>query len=454
MRAKMKDKDDISQVEMQFRKNILKLSLMLFAAVASYFFYFLMARMLSVEDYGLLYSLIALTYLFAVPQETIRTVIAKYTVNLIAKKERGKIKWFFLKAVKVILIYSIIIFIIFLAAIPFLMKLLHAPVVPLVIIGSSLLVTFLLPVVWGLLQGLQRFDHLGINNSIETAVKLVVAIALVLFGLGVNGALIAIPASIAAAFFIGFWPVKDILKTKAEPFKEAKIAKYSMAAFIIFLFFVAMYSLDVIFVRYFFSAKTSGFYGSISVISKIIIFVSVVITRVMFSAVAERHANRVKKKQEKAREKAEERKEKDARKLLLTAIFYVLAVIAFFLILSIFVPEGLIQTVVGSRYLEIAPSLKYMVIAMGFLSLSSLIIFYNLSLDWNKKITARILGTFLFLQIALFIIFHRTIHQFINIVLIVNILLFFALLATLLIKKTNKQEKTIKNNQKIIKAKV
>ncbi|MCL6500643.1 MAG: hypothetical protein K6T16_01260 [Candidatus Pacearchaeota archaeon] len=37
------------------------------AAIGSYLFYFIMARMLSVEEYGLLYSLIALTYLFSVP---------------------------------------------------------------------------------------------------------------------------------------------------------------------------------------------------------------------------------------------------------------------------------------------------------------------------------------------------------------------------------------------------
>ncbi|MEM2954824.1 MAG: oligosaccharide flippase family protein [Candidatus Nanoarchaeia archaeon] len=407
----------------KFKKNVAKLSLMIFAAVASYLFYFLMARMLTIEDYGLLYSLIALTYLFTVPHETIRTVIAKYTVDLAAKKEYGKIKGFFLKAVKTILIYSAIAFVIFLGLLPLLMNLLHAPIVPLIIVGSSLLVTFLLPIIWGLLQGLQSFGHLGLNNSIETAIKLIIAVVLVLIGLGINGALIAIPVSIAAAFFIGFWPLKKVMKAKAEPFKEKHIVRYSMAAFIIFLFFVAMYSVDTIAMRYFFSAKTSGLYGSISVIGKIVLFVSIVINRVMFSAVAEQRASKSKDK------------EKKARKLLMSAFFYVLAVTAFFLVISLFAPNTLIKIVVGSKYLEIASNLKYMIIAMGLLSLSSLIIFYNLSLDWNKKLTARILGVFLFLQIALFIVFHRTLQQFINIILIVNVLLFLALLATLLIRK-------------------
>lgn len=414
-------------IETKFKRNVAtKLFLLIIAAIASYLFYFLMARMLTVEDYGLLYSLIALTYLFTVPHETIRTVIAKYTVALAAKKEYRKIKGFFIKAVKTILIYSVVAFIIFLALIPLLTKLLHAPTVPLIIVGSSLLVTFLLPIIWGLLQGLQRFGHLGLNNSIETAVKLIIAIVLVYIGFGINGALVAIPLSMVFAFFAGFWPIKDVLKAKAKTFKEKHVIRYSFAAFVIFLFFVAMYTVDTILARYFFSGKISGFYGSLSVIGKIIIFVSITITRVMFSAVAE---------QDKINKIGKSEIEKKRKKILYNAGIYVLAVIAFFLIISILWPKNLIMTIVGPNYLEIAPLLKYIIIAMGFLSFSCLIIFYNLSLNWNKKITARILATFVFLQIALLVVFHKTLQQFITVILIVNILLFLALSATLLIKK-------------------
>ncbi len=72
------------------------------AAVGSYLFYFIMARMLSIEDYGLLYSLIALTYLFTVPHETIRTVMAKYTAHYWVKEQKGKIKGLMFRSIKFI----------------------------------------------------------------------------------------------------------------------------------------------------------------------------------------------------------------------------------------------------------------------------------------------------------------------------------------------------------------
>lgn len=406
----------------KFARNVnIKLVALIIAAIASYLFYFILARILSIEDYGLLYSLIALTYFFTVPHETIRAVIAKYTVNLATKKQYGKIKGMLISSIKRIFFYSIIVFGIFLLSSRLLMDILHTSFSPLLIIGFSLIVAFILPIIWGVLQGMQYFGHLGLNNSIETAAKLIIAVALVYIGFGVNGALAAIPISMVVAFLFGFWPLRKIMKSKTEPFKyEEHIWRYSVAAFVIFIFFVAMYSVDMLAVRYFFSAKSSGLYGGIAVISKVVLFASVAIMRVMFSAIAEAHS----------KNKGES---KETRKILYNAGFYIFIIIAFMLILSIFFPNFLIQIILGYKYLEVAPLLKYMVIAMGFLSLSSLIMFYNLSVNCNKRLTARIFGTFVFLQIALFIVFHQSLQQFITVVLIINVLLFLAMLVTLIL---------------------
>jgi O-antigen/teichoic acid export membrane protein len=406
----------------KFARNVnIKLIALIIAGIASYLFYFILARILSVEDYGLLYSLIALTYFFTVPHETIRAVIAKYTINLAAKKQYGKIKGLLISSTKRILLYSFVAFGIFLLASRLLMDILHTSFSPLLIIGFSLIIAFVLPIIWGALQGMQYFGHLGLNNSIETAAKLIVAIALVYIGLGVNGALAAIPISMAVAFLFGFLPLRKIMKFKTEPFKyEKNIWRYSVAAFVIFAFFVAMYSVDMLAVRYFFSAKSSGLYSGISVIGKVVLFGSIAIMRVMFSAIAEEHSK-------------SKRVSKETKKILYNAGFYVMIIIAFMLILSILFPEFLIQIILGAKYIEIAPLLKYMILAMGFLSLSSLIMFYNLSINFAKKLTARILGTFVFLQIALFIVFHQSLQQFVTVVLITNILLFLAMLATLII---------------------
>ena len=416
----------LSFLKSEFSKNVsLKLIALIISGVASYLFYFIMARILSVEDYGLLYSLIALTYIFTVPHETIRTVIARYTVSLSSKGQFGKIKGLLLSSIKQILIYSIIIFFIFLLASRLLMDILHAGFIPLLIIGSSLIVAFILPVIWGALQGMQRFGHLGLNNSIETAVKLLIAVALVYIGFGINGALIAIPVSMLIAFFIGIFPLRKVMKSKTEQFKfERHHLNYSLAAFVIFLFFVAIYSSDMLIARYFFSAKLSGLYSGIAVIGKAVLFGSMAITRVMFSFIAEKHSKGKGRDIYRA-----------TRKILYNAGLYVLILVGIILALSIFAPQIVINIILGYKYLEMAPLLKYMILTSGFLSLSALIIFYNLSINSSKRLTARILGTFLFIQIAVLIVFHQTVSQFIIVMLMVNALLFLAMLFTLLIQR-------------------
>lgn len=69
-------------------------TLLLFSAVAgiaSYLSYFILARILSVEEYSLFYSIGALLYILTVPQETIRTVVAVFVTKYYNKKQLGKI---------------------------------------------------------------------------------------------------------------------------------------------------------------------------------------------------------------------------------------------------------------------------------------------------------------------------------------------------------------------------
>jgi len=394
---------------------------LILAAIGSYLFYFIMARMLSVEDYGLLYSLIALTYIFTIPHETIRTVMSKYTMQFWVKKEKGKIKGLMFNSVKNIFIISIFIFVIFLALLPLWMEIWHTTTLPLITIGLSLLVAFILPIVWGLLQGTNRFGELGINHSVEMVIKLGLAIVFVAFGLGIGGALVAIPVSMAAAFFVGFIPLKDIIKVKKVPFKlEKHVLRYSISALIIFTFFVGLYSIDIILARHFFSPLMAGLYSSVSVIGKVLLFASTAITRVMFSEIVEKYG---KKKTEKNR--------KESKIILYRAMIFLAIMIGILLFVAFTFPEQVINIIVGNKYIATAPVLKYITLAMAFFSFSALIVFYNLSIDWHKKLTAKILGSAFFLQIAFLILFHANLEQFIKVILGIQIGLFIALVLTL-----------------------
>ncbi|UCD20859.1 MAG: hypothetical protein JSW08_03760 [archaeon] len=392
-----------------------------FAGLASALFYILMARFLSVESYSLLYSLIAFSYILTIPQETIRTVLSRFSTKFLGKGQKGKIHFLFSKFLKQMLLIGVIVFVIFLLLIPYLKTLFKTTSLPLMLIGIALIFAFILPIVWGILQGTFRFKQLGINNSAEMFFKLGIAVLLVLLLPGpwkVIGAIAAIPASILLSFLVGLIPIKDILKTKPVKVPGEKVSKYVVASLALFSLIAALHSIDVILARYFFTETVSGWYAGLSMIAKSLFFIAMNAKRVMLPSIVK-----------------EEKNQKKSRKLLGKTALMICGLFALFLVISIFFPKVWISVFLGSKYLDVAPILKYIILAFSFFSLSTLMVFYNLSINKNKKISIRILASAVFMQVALLLIFHSTLMQYITMILIVNIFMFVTLLIVSLRKQ-------------------
>ncbi|MEM4640993.1 MAG: oligosaccharide flippase family protein [Candidatus Pacearchaeota archaeon] len=380
------------------------------SGVASALFYILMAYMLSVEQYGLFYSLVSLSYLFTIPQETIRTIISRVCAKL--GEEKAKIKYVFSKYLKRMFFLGIAAFLIFLLAIPYLKALFKTSFLPLLLTGISLIFVFILPVIWGILQGTFRFKELGINNALEMILKLSFAIALVLIlpsRLKVIGALIAIPASIFFTFLIGLFPIKDILKARKEKFYEKGGFRYALASLALFTLIGIMCVADVIIARYFFDEKTAGLYAGLSMIGTALFFIAMNAKRVMLPTIVKE-------------------KRKNPKKILAKTALTIGSMFFGFFMLSLIFPKNITLTFLGTKYLEVASLLKYVVLAYAFFSLSVLLVFYNLSINKNKRISTRILASGTFMLIALLILFHSNLMEFITMTLIAFGLTFVSLL--------------------------
>jgi O-antigen/teichoic acid export membrane protein len=400
------------------------LTLIIFSAVASiasYFYTFAMARMLSIEEYSLLYSIIALTYILTIPQETIRTVISVYTTKYNVKKQNGKIKGLMNFFLKRMFIFSIILFVIFLALSPLLVGLFHTNYWILIAAGTVLIFSFILPVIWGIYQGLGKFKALGINNSIEGLLKLGIGILLVSIlpvTIKIYGALVAAPISILLAFLVGIFSFGFLKKFKAEKVKE-DFKRYSLATFVIFGLVTIMYSVDIIMARYFLSPKTAGIYAGISLICKAFFFIATGTKRAMMPNLSAGN---------------EKKQEGECQKILkkISLMMLILFVSAF--VLFWIFPEQIVHVVLGERYNLAIPYLKYMIIAIAFFSFGNLLVYYNLAINKNKMMTARILASAAFLEIVLLILFHKSLMSFIIILMIIYALLFFAMLTITIIQ--------------------
>ncbi|MCS7134491.1 MAG: oligosaccharide flippase family protein [Candidatus Pacearchaeota archaeon] len=390
-----------------FRSILTLWSFQSIAAIVSALFYVLMAHLLSIEHYGLFYALVSFSYLFTIPQETIRTIVARACVKA---QEKKKIKYIFLKYLKTIMLLGIFTFFIFILAIPYLQMFLKANFFSLLIIGLSIILVFIIPVVWGVLQGTLRFRELGINSLIENFAKICTAFFLVsILDLKIFGALIAIPFSILCAFFAGLFSIKDILKEKKEKFTEKGSFKYAIASLLLFFLIAIIFVVPIFLARYFFSEKISGLYSGISMLTAGLFFVAMSAERVMLPIIAKE-------------------KRKNQKKILSkVALIIVLLFLGSFILASVF-PNKIVSILLGKKYIEVAYLLKYMVVIFAFFSFSTLFIFYNLSRNRNKKISLRVLISSAFMLVALLILFHKTLLQFITMVLITHIIMFLLLL--------------------------
>ncbi|MFA5175670.1 MAG: oligosaccharide flippase family protein [Candidatus Nanoarchaeia archaeon] len=346
--------------------------------VCSYLYHFYTGRVLGPEQYSIIGTLFSLLYIILVPSNTIQMSITKFVSEFKTKKEYGKIKYLLVKSLKKLFFYGVLSSIIFIAISPFLAKFLKVPLIPVIILGISIVFSLLIPSARGVLQGLQSFKSLGINLSIEGFGKIGFVILLVSLGFGINGAIFALVLSSLVAFLIILKQLKPIFAYEVEPFETKQVYNYSWPVLMTFLSLTLMYSIDLLLVKHFFSNIDAGHYAALSLIGKILFFATFPIIQVMFPLASELKA------------------EKSEKKHLLHLLYKslgIISLISFGIITLYFLFSRLMVTILfGNDYLNISPLIGFFGIFMLIYSLIYLFSFYNLSINKTKFVPILILS--------------------------------------------------------------
>jgi O-antigen/teichoic acid export membrane protein len=280
-------------------------------------------------------------------------------------------------------------------------------IIPIVILGSIFIFSSLLPVNLGVLQGLEKFGLLGLNNIINFSSKLFIGVVLVLFGLGVNGALLAVVLGFVIALLFSFSIVKKYIKRDKKRqesiiFKEVYI--YSIPTMVAMLCLSVPANIDVIVVKHLFIADTAGIYAAATVLGKIIIFATNGVTLVTFPMISRLF------------EENKETKTILHQSLIYAGIISGIAAIGYWIL-----PDLVVNTLFGAAYVETVPILKWYGIAMFFFSLVIVFIRYNLAVRDNMYII--ILLIFTITEIGLWWMFNDSILSIVLILVYVNIIL-------------------------------
>lgn len=365
----------------------------LVASAGSYLFHFLMARMLSVEGYGELQSLIAISVIIGIPTVALLTVLVKYTAHFKAKKQLNKIYSLLSLFTKKILLIAGAFFVVFLLFSGYIADFLKlSSPLPVIILGAGFLPIFLSSVNTGIIRGLEKFKSASIIGIATVSFKILLAVLLVKLAFGVNGVIGAMVLAGLIGYFISFLPLKFLFKRKKQELETKQIFKYFFPVLFTLLFMALLYNVDIVLVKHFFSPHTAGEYGALALIGHIIFFLSGPIVGVMFPMAAAAQANH-----------------KDPSKVFKKTIFLVslmgLAVLGVYFL----IPNFVIKILVGSKFLGISRYLGWFGISMFLYGLVSLFAQYFLSIHKIKCFWWVGIGALL--QVILISIWHQNLWQ-------------------------------------------
>lgn len=214
----------------------------------------------------------------------------------------------------------------------------------------------------GAMQGTCQFLRLSMNLTVEAVVKLVGAIAMVWFGIGVLGAVGAISVSIFVAFLL---PAGDsTLRGEAGEGPEASYME-GIQAIIFFVGQVVINNIDILMVKHYFSAEDAGLYAAVALVGRLLYFATWSVTSAMFPF------------------SAGTRVECESRKVLIVPIIFVMAISAVFVVLLAAFPDLVIHVLFGSGFHRAGTGLQMLLtmnaIATGIYALTVVLITYEMS---------------------------------------------------------------------------
>ncbi len=235
---------------------------------------------------------------------------------------------------------------------------------PFVILAVGMPVYFAQGVDRGILQGQTRFGMLSLSYQAEMWVRLVAAIGLVAVGLSVNGAVAGLTLSFVATWLVARRVGVSLKGVGGETAVDHRaIMTFAMPVIVAHLSQILINNSDILIVKRFFAAEPAGQYAALALIGRIVFFATWSVVTVLFPIVAQKHE-----------------KKEPHRHLLFISLMLVGLISGFILLLSLFVPEIIVQLLFGKAYLSVSPLLWLYALATALYAMANVVVNYHLSI--------------------------------------------------------------------------
>lgn len=387
--------------------------LMIFGSFATsfvnYLYHLIMGRFLEPSNYGILATIISLVGLLNLLPSSLGLIVTKVVSGTKNEEEASK-KVSILN--KQIMLLGATTFIILLFFSPLMGEFLKISASLLIVGLIIFLLAFPASVYRAILQGFLKFKQMVISQMSENLVRLFGGVALIMAGFSVMGALFGLVLGVLVGWIFSWIFCWNLLqKSTSHSLKTDLKANFkeSIPFLLMSISMTSLYSSDLILVKHFFNSFDAGIYAALSFLGRIIFFGVSPITAVMFPIVSKKLSSG----------------EKSLSILgwsIAGALVISLVVTAVYWLF----PNLVIGLLYGEKYLSSTYLLGYFAIFITFVTLSFMLLNYELVLGRYRAVFFSTSAAIL--QIIFIWIFHPTLLS----IIIISTLITFSLSVYLL----------------------
>jgi O-antigen/teichoic acid export membrane protein len=355
-------------------------SLILFAGtmtvnVINYFFHLIVGRLVSVETYGAFESLNSLFVIISVPAAALGMLATKYSSHSKAENDPEQTLFLMKFLNRKVFAWLLPIFAVMLLLTPLVADFLKInDRLAIILIWLMIILSFAGAVNGGIVNGWQKFKDASWIGILGAIIKLAAAVFLIKIGFVLSGIIGGFVLGSLITYLLTFYVLRFIFRRKDSSgvtFWE-KLNFTSMKAYVLPVLFgnlglMILGNIDMVLAKHNLTPEMAGQYGALTIVSKIIFFVTGIIAAVLFPMAAEKN-----------------HKDGNAWPIFKYALWGI-AIVCFF---SIFIYSSFPRTVIGilfgSRYDSVAGFLSWFAVLASLFSLVNLIAQYLLSVHQTK----------------------------------------------------------------------
>lgn len=332
--------------------------------LGNYVFNLVLGRWLGPAAFADLSLAVTLTLMAALFTATLQTVAARFSATHTAAGAPALVAGVRRWLGRVALIVGLVMAVVFVAGAPGWQAFFRTASPGLfVLLGLGLPIYLVQGVERGVLQGQTRFGPLALSYQAEMWTRLGLALVLVALGAGVDGAVLAVALSFAAAWALARRAGEGLPAAAPLPAEARRaVLAFGGSAAVALIGQTLINNSDLLIVKRFFPPAEAGHYAALALIGRVVFFATWSVVTTLFPVVAQRH----------------QRGEPHGH-LLAWAMGLIVALSAPILVATLAAPEWIVLGLFGPAYLSIAPLLWLYALATLLYALANVVIHYRLS---------------------------------------------------------------------------